>query len=659
MRVGAAERHGGALSLLDTIESPADLRALDLDQLDQVCSELRAYIIGVVTRIGGHFGSSLGAVEITVALHRVFDTPRDRIVWDVGHQAYGHKVLTGRREALQHIRQQEGICGFPSRAESVYDTFGVGHAGTSISAALGFAAARDLRSDSFRVVAVIGDGALSSGLALEGLNNAGAEDRDLLVVLNDNRMSISPNVGAMSHYLTRVISDPTYNRLRERITSDALYRRIKDEVWDLTGRIPVIGENLRRAVGGFEEGLKGMLVPGMFFEEMGFRYFGPIDGHDVRGLVQTMTNVRDIRGPVILHVHTIKGKGAISEDSEDPFGPGSTKYHALSAPKPPRSGPSLPRYQDVFGDAIVELAAQDDRICAITAAMAEGTGLDRFARAYPDRFFDVGIAEQHAVTFAGGMALEGGRPVAAIYSTFLQRAFDQLVHDIALQSIPVVFCLDRAGLVGEDGPTHHGDFDLSYLLCIPNVVVSAPKDADELRDLLYTALTQEDAPFAIRYPRESIPAPVTQGRAPARIKIGTWELLREGDDLGLLAVGATVQPALAAAEILSGQGIGAAVVNCRFVKPLDEGLLADLAGRLPLLVTVEENALVGGFGSVVSRHPASRPAAVRSLGLADRFYPHGPRKALLEMAGLSPDRIAEQAVAALRTIDTDSAAITP
>ena len=637
------------MPLLHKIESPADLNGLSPSQLEEVCAELRAYIIEVVTRIGGHFGSSLGAVELTVALHHVFDTPRDRIVWDVGHQAYGHKVLTGRREAIQHIRQAEGICGFPNRSESVYDTFGVGHAGTSISAALGFAAMRDLLGESFKAIAVIGDGALSSGLALEGLNNAGAEDRDVLVVLNDNRMSISPNVGALSHYLTRVISDPAYNRLRERITSDPLYKKIKDEVWVITGRIPLIGENLRRAVGGFEEGLKGMLVPGMFFEEMGFRYFGPIDGHDIRGLVQTLTNVRDIRGPVILHVHTIKGKGAIEEGLEDPFGPGSTKYHALSAPRPARSAPSLPRYQDVFGQAITEMAAKNDRVCAITAAMAEGTGLDRFAEAHPDRFFDVGIAEQHAVTFAGGLALEGGRPVVAIYSTFLQRAFDQLVHDIALQSIPVVFCLDRAGLVGEDGPTHHGDFDLSYLLCIPDMVVSAPKDGDELRDLLHTALTQDTAPFAIRYPRESIPAELCPDREPALIDVGSWETLTEGEDVALLAVGAMVQPCLRAAEILAEGGVSASVVNCRFVKPMDTQMLAALAQRLKLVVTVEENAVLGGFGACVMQFLATADVGVRNLGLADRFYPHGPRGALLEQAGLSPEKIAEQTLAALQS----------
>ncbi|HAA75717.1 TPA: 1-deoxy-D-xylulose-5-phosphate synthase, partial [Candidatus Latescibacteria bacterium] len=486
------------VSILENIDSPADLKGLDLEQLQQVADELRAYIIDVVTSIGGHFGSSLGTNELTVALHAVFNTPDDRIVWDVGHQTYGHKVLTGRREALKKIRHADGISGFPKRSESPYDTFGVGHAGTSISAALGFAVQRDLLGEKRKVIAVIGDGALTSGIALEGLNNAGASEKDMIAVLNDNRMSISPNVGGLSHYLTRIISDPTYNRIRQRITDDPLYKTVKEGVWNLTGTVPVIGENLQRAMGGFEEGLKAMLVPGVVFEEMGFRYFGPIDGHDLPGLVQTLGNLKDLPGPTLLHIHTIKGKGAISEEEEDPYSASSTKYHSLSPPKPKSSKPVLPRYQDVFGPALLEIAESDSRVTAITAAMIEGTGLIGFSEALPERTFDVGIAEQHAVTFGAGMALEGGRPVVAIYSTFLQRAYDQIIHDVAIQSIPVTFCLDRAGLVGEDGPTHHGTLDLSFLMCVPNMVVAAPKDGDELRDLLYTAVQQEEKPFAIR-----------------------------------------------------------------------------------------------------------------------------------------------------------------
>ncbi len=627
-------------SLLETIQSPADLRKLDLSELQQVADELRAYIIEVVTSVGGHFGSSLGANELTVALHSVFDTPEDRIVWDVGHQTYGHKVLTGRREALKQIRKADGISGFPNRSESPYDTFGVGHAGTSISAALGFAAMRDLLGEKRKVVAVIGDGAMTSGISLEGLNNAGASDSDILVILNDNRMSISPNVGGLSRYLTRIISDPTYNRFRQRITDDPLYRRVKEGVWNLAGTVPVVGENVQRALSGFEEGLKGMLVPGIVFEEMGFRYFGPIDGHDLPELVNTLNNIKYLPGPTLLHIHTIKGKGAISEETEDPYGAGSTKYHALSPPKPKSSTPSLPRYQDVFGEALQEIATDDSRVCAITAAMIEGTGLSGFAEAFPDRTFDVGIAEQHAVTFSAGMALEGGRPVAAIYSTFLQRAYDQIVHDVAIQSIPVTFCLDRAGLVGEDGPTHHGAIDLSYLMCVPNFIVAAPKDGDELRDLLYTAIQQSDRPFAIRYPRDSVPRPATEGRAPETIPIGSWEMLAEGRDVAILASGTMVEMSLQAMGRLKEDGIEATLVNARFVKPMDVSALSAVADTHDLIVTVEENAIEGGFGASVASYLGDRLRAgqkVVNLGLPDRFIEHGPRKMLLEEVGLSPE----------------------
>jgi 1-deoxy-D-xylulose-5-phosphate synthase len=631
------------MSLLESINSPADLKQLNLEELQQVSDELRAYIIEVVTSIGGHFGSSLGANELTVALHAVFNTPDDRIVWDVGHQTYGHKVLTGRREALKEIRKASGISGFPKRSESPYDTFGVGHAGTSISAALGFAAQRDLLGEKRKVVAVIGDGALTSGIALEGLNNAGAADKDLIVVLNDNRMSISPNVGGLSHYLTRIISDPTYNRFRQRITDDPLYKTVKEGVWNLTGTVPVIGENLQRAMGGFEEGLKAMLVPGVVFEEMGFRYFGPIDGHDLPGLVQTLKNLKDLPGPTLLHIHTIKGKGAISEEEEDPYSADSTKYHAVSPPKPKSDTPSLPRYQDVFGPALEEIAQSDSRVSAITAAMIEGTGLMGFSKAFPDRTFDVGIAEQHAVTFGAGMALEGGRPVVAIYSTFLQRAFDQIVHDVAIQSIPVTFCLDRAGLVGEDGPTHHGTLDLSFLMCVPNMIVAAPKDGDELRDLLYTSIQQEEKPFAIRYPRESVPRPVSVDRAPETIPIGSWETLTEGAGVAILANGTMVEAAMVAADQMRSSGCDPTIVNARFVKPMDIRLLENLAERHDLIVTVEENAIDGGFGSAVAAYLADRlrPAQrVVTLGIPDRFVDHGPRKMLLEEVGLSPEGIA-------------------
>ena len=626
------------MSLLETINSPDDLKPLSLAELQQVCTELRQYIIDVVTEIGGHFGSSLGAAELTVALHHLYDTPQDKIVWDVGHQAYGHKVLTGRRDALKTIRQPGGISGFPLRSESRYDTFAVGHAGTSISAALGFAAKRDLMGENHKVVAVIGDGAMTSGIALEGLNNAGASHRDLLVILNDNRMSISPNVGAISHYLTRIITDPIYNRVKDRITGDPLYQKIKEEAWNLAGRIPVVGENLRRALGGFEEGLKGMLVPGILFEELGFRYLGPLDGNNLPAMVQTLKNVRDLKGPVLLHVHTIKGKGAIHEGEEDPYSADSTKYHAIS---PPSSPTPLPKYQSVFGEALIALANNDSRVVAVTAAMSEGTGLHAFAEAHPDRFFDVGIAEQHAVTFSTGMALEGMRPVAAIYSTFLQRAYDQIIHDVALQSAPVIFCMDRAGLVGADGPTHHGDFDLSYLTCVPNMIVTAPKDGDELRDLLYTAVQQVDYPFAIRYPRGNVHTPLS-GRDPEVLKIGSWETLAEGEDVVFLAVGTMVDHARQAREKLLDDGISAAVINCRFVKPMDLAMLDELSDRYQVLITLEENTVEGGFGAAVARYLSDRlrdGQRVYTLGIPDRFFQHGSQGDLRDEAGLSPDAI--------------------
>lgn len=635
------------MSILETINSPDDLKPLSMDELQQVCTELRQYIIDVVTEIGGHFGSSLGATELTVALHHIYNTPHDKIAWDVGHQAYGHKVLTGRREALKTIRQPGGISGFPFRRESPYDTFAVGHAGTSISAALGFATQRDLMGEKHKVVAVIGDGALTSGIAFEGLNNAGAADRDLLVILNDNRMAISPNVGAISRYLTRIITDPIYNRIKERITNDPLYKKIKEEAWNLTGRIPVVGENLRRALGGFEEGLKGLLVPGVIFEELGFRYLGPLDGNDLQQMVQTLKNVRDLKGPVLLHVHTIKGKGAIQEEEEDPYSAESAKYHAISPPSPKTSSPGtpLPKYQSVFGEAMIELANHDSRVVGVTAAMSEGTSLDIFAEAHPDRFFDVGIAEQHAVTFSTGMALEGMRPVVAVYSTFLQRAYDQIIHDVALQSAPVIFCMDRAGLVGADGPTHHGNFDLSYLTCVPNMIVTAPKDGDELRDLLYTAVQQVDNPFAIRYPRGNVHKPLS-GRDPEVIKIGSWEALAEGEDVAFLAVGTMVDHACQARDKLVEDGISAAVINCRFVKPMDLEMLNDLAERYLVLITVEENTIEGGFGSAVTCHLSDRMRPgqrIYTVGIPDRFFSHGSQGGLREEAGISPEAIAAMA----------------
>jgi 1-deoxy-D-xylulose-5-phosphate synthase len=623
-------------NLLSSIEDPHDLKPLSLSQLEELCREIRDYFVEVITGVGGHFAPSLGVVELTVALHFVFDTPRDKLIWDVGHQGYVHKILTGRREALKTIRQYKGISGFLKRTESKYDTFGAGHASTSISAALGIAQARDLAGDDYKVVAVIGDGALTGGLAYEALNNAGALGTDILVILNDNEMSISPNVGAISRYLTEITTDPLYNR-------------IKDEIWGLTEHMPFGKKRLRRFVRSVEEALKGLLVPGLFFEQLGFRYFGPINGHELRELVPVLRRLRTLRGPRLLHIRTVKGKGVDYAEQD------SVKFHAVSPPSKPAGDslakPKLPSYNNVFAQALVDLAKRDERIVAITAAMAEGTGLVAFQKEFPDRFYDVGIAEAHAVTFAAGLAVEGYRPCAAIYSTFLQRAFDQVIHDVALQHLPVVFALDRAGLCGADGPTHHGAFDLSYLTLIPEIVVAAPKDGNELRNLLYTAFSQEEHPFAIRYPKDTCVA-LSEEAIYRKLPIGSWEQLESGEDAVLLAVGTMVPGALKARGLLERQGIRAGVVNCRFVKPLDTEMLRQLAERVPLIVTIEENALRGGFGTYVAEHLHKEEISfgrIVHLGLPDSFVEHGSRGILLDVVGLSPEKIAEAVVNGLRS----------
>jgi 1-deoxy-D-xylulose-5-phosphate synthase len=612
--------------LLRRIESPQDLRQLSVRELQQLCEEIRQYLVAVVTRTGGHLAPSLGVVELTVALHRVFETPRDKIVWDVGHQSYVHKILTGRREALKRIRQWGGISGFCRRDESPYDVFGAGHASTAISAALGIATARDLRGEDYRVVAVVGDGAMTGGLAYEGLNNAGISERNFVVILNDNAMSISPNVGAISRYLGGIIASPLFNR-------------VKAEIWKLTEYLPATG-TVRQTARKVEESLKALLVPGMLFEDLGFRYLGPFDGHNLKELLTVLERVKRLDGPVLVHVRTRKGKG-LPQAEGDPV-----KYHGIKPIAPavsPESGkveaaPKSPAYTEVFAQAMIRLGELFPDLVAITAAMAEGTGLQRFAQRYPDRFFDVGIAEAHAVCFAGGLATQGLRPVAAIYSTFLQRAYDQLIHDVALQRLPVVFALDRAGLVGEDGPTHHGAFDLSYLGCIPGMVVAAPKDAKELEDLLYTALRQHQGPFAIRYPRDAIPESRRPNGEFHEIPVGSWETLESGQEVLVLAVGSMVEAALRAAGELAPAGIHPTVVNARFVQPLDEGLLGDLVPRHRLVVTVEENVLEGGFGAKVARWvhdhlPDAEPQWLH-LGIPPRFVEHGPRRKLLEMVGL-------------------------
>jgi len=618
------------MKILPTITGPQDLKGLSLDELKELCAEIRTYLIDVVTDIGGHFASSLGAVELTVALHHLYETPQDKIVWDVGHQAYVHKILTGRAEQLKTIRRFEGISGFCKRCESEHDAFGAGHASTSISAALGMACARDRNGKHFEVVAVVGDGSLTGGLAFEGLNNAGASGTDITVILNDNKMSISPNVGALSHYLAEVITDPLYNK-------------IKADIWDSLAKIPRLTTPLRTLGRRVDESLKSLITPGMLFEDLGFKYVGPIDGHNIEDLVRILRKTRSLKEPVLLHVLTQKGHG--HKDAEA----NPTKYHGVkpaaktpaSPAKPSSAAVKRPSYSDAFGTTLERLAGRDKRIVAITAAMAEGTGLADFREKFPDQFFDVGIAEGHAVTFAGGLATEGLKPVCAIYSTFLQRAFDHVMHDVALQNLPVVFCMDRAGIAGEDGPTHHGCYDLAYLSILPGMVVAAPKDGDELANMLFTALAYDKGPFAIRYPKgDCVNWSDLESYTP--IPLGTWEQLRSGDAAAVLAVGSMVRSAMEAAERLAGDGISVEVINARFVKPLDADMLDDLAARHHMFFTIEEGSLAGGFGSAVLRQIGQRPGqrpVIRCLGLPDEYIPHGPRNLLLDRVGLSASRI--------------------
>ncbi len=623
--------HYTSPALLASINSPADMKNLSMEQLQQLCREIREYLITVIGDVGGHFASSLGAVELTVALHHLYDTPRDKIVWDVGHQGYVHKILTGRRDQLDTIRHYDGISGFLKRAESEYDVFGAGHASTAISAALGVAAARDRKEDDFKVVAVVGDGGMTGGLAFEGLNNAGAMKTDFTVVLNDNRMSISKNVGALSSYLARVITDPLYNKL-------------KGEIWDAMERAPYT-DQLRSFAHRMEESLRNLVVPGAFFEDLGFKYIGPIDGHNIEDVVKILGRAKSFNEPVLLHVITRKGCGHESAEA-DPI-----KWHGVKAkPKPsPKTANGIapkkvPNYQDVFGETLVQLAERDERIVAITAAMCTGTGLVPFSEKLPDRFYDVGIAEGHAVTFAGGLATEGYRPVCAIYSTFLQRAFDHIVHDVALQHLPVVFCLDRAGLAGEDGPTHHGNLDLAYLSCIPEMVVAAPKDGNELRNLMYTAIAYGKGPFAIRYPKDSSWQYDASGRF-SPIPIGKWEIVRPGSDACILAVGSMVKSAMEVAEALAADGINLQIVNARFVKPLDDTLLEQVVAQHKLIVTMEEAIERGGFGQTIAhnvRDKLNATVPVRVIAIKDELIPHGPRKNLLEYAGLSVDQLTER-----------------
>ena len=617
--------------LLDRVASPRDLKTLPLSSLPTLAEEIRGEIIGTVTRNGGHLGASLGAVELTLALHWVFDSPHDHIVWDVGHQAYAHKLLTGRRDRFGTIRKEGGLSGFLSRDENEHDAFGAGHASTSISAAIGMAVAFAQRGQlDRRVVAVIGDGALTGGMAFEALNNAGILDLPFIVVLNDNEMSISPNVGAMSQYLNRVRTDPRYHRA-------------KDEIARITERLPQ-GDLLVELGKRWKDSLKEFLYHSMIWEELGFTYLGPIDGHDVRALVDALRQAIKVPGPVFLHVVTEKGRGfaAAATDRE--------RGHAVSAPAAPGAPPSPPKYQDVFAQTIIEMAKDDPRIVAITAAMPTGTSLAKFQVAFPDRFFDVGIAEQHAVTFAAGLAAEGMRPVAAIYSTFLQRAYDQIIHDVCLQRLPVTFAIDRAGFAGDDGRTHHGIFDLTYLRCLPNMTIMAPKDENELRHMLKTAIDVIDGPVAIRYPRGA-GVGVSLGDVLHPLPVGRAEVLRSGTDIAILALGTMVLPAERAAGLLAESGIAATVVNARFAKPLDERLLLDLAKRCGAIVTVEENVKAGGFGAAVLELLESHGVRVpiKVMAVPDKVFEQASQARLRELAGLTPTSIGETAADLLRT----------
>jgi 1-deoxy-D-xylulose-5-phosphate synthase len=612
---------------LPAINSPEDLKKVPRANLPDVAAELRDYIISVISEVGGHLASSLGAVELTLALHYTFSAPRDRIVWDVGHQAYGHKILTGRRDRFPTIRQYGGLSGFPVRDESPYDTLNVAHACTAISAALGMAVARDLRHEDFHVVAVVGDAGLTGGLSLEGINNLGTLEKRVLVILNDNEMSISPNVGAIAGYLNRIVHGKAYHHVREEVEKRML-------------SVPRLGPRLWKLSKEIVDSFKSLFIPGLVFEELGFEYSGPINGHNIEELLHAIAKVKNNPGPTLLHVVTQKGKGYAHSERLPVKYHGVTRFDVSTGAfhKAPAQSPS---YTGVFGNAVCELAERDRRVVAITAAMSEGTGLNEFARRFPDRFFDVGIAEQHAVEFACGLACEGMRPVAAIYSTFLQRAYDQLVHDVCLMRLPVTLALDRAGIVGADGPTHHGLYDLVYLAALPGMVVMAPKDENELRHMLYTAV-ELGGPAALRYPRgNSIGVPMEDFR---RLEIGKAEILREGGDIAILALGSMVYPCLEAAARLETAGLNATVINARFMKPLDQELISVLASEKQFLVTAEEGTESGGFGAAVAALLQDRriPASVLRVAVPDRIIPHGAPNLLHAKFGLDVDGIVQR-----------------
>ena len=623
--------------LLDKIIVPSDLRKLNENQLEQVAKELRQYIVDVVSVKGGHFGASLGVVEMTVALHYVFNTPDDQLVWDVGHQAYGHKLLTGRRANFHTNRVYKGLSGFPKRSESEYDTFGVGHSSTSISAALGMAVASRLKGDKQRQhIAVIGDGSMTAGLAFEGLNHGGVEDSNLLVVLNDNCMSIDPNVGALKEYLTDISTSHTYNK-------------VKDEVWTLLGKVSKFGPNAQAIVQKIENGLKGALLKqSNYFESLNFRYFGPIDGHDVNHMTKVLQDLKDIPGPKILHCLTKKGKGYQPAEDGSPtqwHAPGLFNKDTGEIIKVTPKSPQPPKYQDVFGHTIVELAEKNEKIVGVTPAMPSGSSLNIMMKAIPDRAFDVGIAEQHAVTFSAGMATQGMIPFCNIYSSFMQRAYDQVVHDVALQNLHVVFCLDRAGFAGADGPTHHGAYDIAYMRSTPNMIVASPMNEEELRDMMYTSQEKNHGPFTIRYPRGN--GVMTDWKTPLKsIKIGQGRRIKNGEDVAILTFGHIGNYAVDACLQLEKEGVNAAHYDMRFAKPIDEMLLHEVFGKFEKVITVEDGCLMGGIGSAILEFAADHGyrASVKRLGIPDEFIEHGTKLELHKECGFDPEGIAQAAI---------------
>ncbi len=620
------------MGLLEALKGPEDVRRLPRGELQQLADEVRQRLIDVVSQTGGHIGAGLGVVELTVALVYAFDSPRDRIVWDVGHQGYPWKILTGRNERLPTLRQQGGLSGFLRRDESEHDVFGAGHAGTAVSAALGMATARDLTGGQYRVVGVVGDGALTCGLSYEGMNNAGHSGRDVVLVLNDNGMSIAPNVGAINKYLGSIIASPITNRMRERV------KHMIERASHVFGGKPMV-----EFAKTLEESIKNLWSPGMLFEELGFRYFGPVDGHNIEALLKTFDLVKTLGGPRLVHVITEKGRGFPLKQ------PDVERFHARN-PYDPVTGvlrpvsSSAPTWTKVFGEALTTLAGEHPEIVAITAAMPSGTGTNIFQQRWPGRFFDVGIAEGHAVTFAAGLATQGIRPVVAIYSTFLQRAYDSIIHDVAIQQLPVIFCLDRAGMVGADGQTHMGLYDLAYLSAVPNMTVAAPKDGTELIGLLRCALAHHDGPFAIRYPRDTVPGPIPAADAVPPVPYGTWETVRHGKDCALLSVGVMTHVALEAAELLAQAGLDVSVVHCRFVKPLDRAALEAVLLDHRLLVTIEDGTVVNGFGAqvAVAAEELAPDARVVVLGIPDRTFEHASRQRQLAEAGLTGAAVADK-----------------